>query len=466
MERLEERQMMAGDVAAYMQNGNLYITEAAGQAGLDNGVRVSQIAPNVVRVAGSENNGDFSISRINGQAYQDFFVTGDLVVTLGGGSDRLHLGYDGGASAPSFNNVSINMAAPEPVLHSFSKFETVFNAPDNDQVFGWGMRARGATSITTGRGGDWVYLAAADLGDGFGADHTTINTGAGSDSVSIKGARIRGNLDVQTYASLAENDVDNMWFDYRFGPNYTLVPTFIAGVTNVRMGGGADAFLVSDPFDDLKFAVGVETAGSMFVDTGAGDDSVDVTAAAIGTSYSVGHLNIYTGAGADTVKLDFSAIYNDPGTATPEVKGGVYIQTYANIAEIDVDVVNIPLSQVRGSMTVRTGAGDDLFDFHGGNVGGYLYVDMNAGKDTGFLGGHIGYDATMVMGEGDDNLTLGHVHARTLTLAGAAGVDRLRKLQPLTVDYLYESGWEYINGRPTWFHDIFLNDVKAATLAK
>lgn len=116
MEMLENRQMMAGDVAAAVVNGNLYISEALGQTGLDNGVRVYQVSPGIVRVMGAENNGDGSTSLVNGQQFQDFAVSGDLNVNLGAGHDRLHLGFDGGASAPNFNNVSINMAAPELVI--------------------------------------------------------------------------------------------------------------------------------------------------------------------------------------------------------------------------------------------------------------------------------------------------------------------------------------------------------------
>src|SRR4029079_8844341 len=72
MEMLETRQMMAGDVAASVVNGNLYINEALGQSGLDSGVRVCQVSPGVVRVQGAENNGDGSTSLVNGHQYQDF----------------------------------------------------------------------------------------------------------------------------------------------------------------------------------------------------------------------------------------------------------------------------------------------------------------------------------------------------------------------------------------------------------
>jgi hypothetical protein len=51
-ETLEDRRMKAGDIAASVQSGNLYITEAAGQAGLDNGILISEVSAGVVRVQG------------------------------------------------------------------------------------------------------------------------------------------------------------------------------------------------------------------------------------------------------------------------------------------------------------------------------------------------------------------------------------------------------------------------------
>lgn len=69
------------------------------------------------------------------------------------------------------------------------------------------------------------------------------------------------------------------------------------------------------------------------------------------------------------------------------------------------------------------------------------------------------------MGEGNDNLTLGHVNAYQLKVDGGNGVDSLRKLSPLAVDYLFQTGWEYINGRPQWVLDNVYS-VQSATLAK
>src|ERR1051326_7786609 len=131
MEQMEARQLMAvtgaiantslttaiyptpsGDVSAYVQNGNLYVNEASGYAGTDNGVRIAQLADGHIRVMGVEaNNSTGAKSLINGWSYQDFTVTGGLFVNLGGGNDRVHIGYDDGTGAPTFNGMSINVGA-------------------------------------------------------------------------------------------------------------------------------------------------------------------------------------------------------------------------------------------------------------------------------------------------------------------------------------------------------------------
>src|SRR5690606_18212853 len=105
----------------------------------------------------------------------------------------------GGSSAPNFNNVNINMGAPDLVIAQKTQVAKgsvggIFNPQDGDQVFGWGFNARGAVNVSTGVGNDWVFIANSNIGDGLGVDKLTINTGAGNDTASIKGMTILGNL--------------------------------------------------------------------------------------------------------------------------------------------------------------------------------------------------------------------------------------------------------------------------------
>lgn len=470
MEQLETRQMMAGDLAAYVQNGNLYINEAAGQGGLDNGVRVTQVSAGVVRVHGAEaNSTDGSLSRINGAAYQDFNVTGDLVVNLGAGNDRLHLGFDGGATAPQFNNVNINMGAPGLVVSQTAALKggvgTIFNPPDEDQVMAWGFSSRGSTTINTGIGNDWVYVGRANVGDGAGVDKLTINTGSGSDTASIKGATILGNLLVQTYANAAENDADVFWTDSAHDASFNVIPTYITGNSEIYTGGGDDYVLFGDSTDPYFFNLGFMTLGSVHLSTGEGADTVDVSAAKFGDANHWSNLSIYTGGGNDDVTVNFHQSLIEVGDPWPELTGALFIHTYGSLAENDADVVNIPLGQIWNSVYITLGGGDDQFNLGAGNWGNYLTIDAGSGNDTGYAAGFLWNNAEIRMGDGNDSLTLGHLRASQLRLDGGNGVDSLRRLSPSAVDQLFQTGWEYINGRPIWMLDNVFT-LNSATLAR
>jgi hypothetical protein len=470
MEMLENRQLMAGDVAASVVNGNLYISEAIGQSGLDNGVRVFQVSPGVVRVMGAENNGDGSTSLVNGQQFQDFMITGDLNVNLGGGHDRLHLGFDGGSSAPNFNNVNINMGAPDLVIAQKTQVAKgsvggIFNPQDDDQVFGWGFNARGAVNVSTGVGNDWVFIANSNIGDGLGVDKLTINTGAGNDTASIKGTTILGNLLVQTYANASESGNDFVWMDSTLDANFNTRATYITGNTEVYTGEGDDGFWLGDSTDPYFYGLGFMSLGSVHVSMAGGADSVDISAAKFGDNNHWSNLSIYTGAGNDNVTVDFDRSLIAVGDPAPELTGSLFIHTYGALADTDVDTVNIPIGQIWQSVYVYLGGGNDSFNLAAGNWGNNLYVDAGAGDDTGYLAGFLWNKAEVKMGEGNDNLTLGHVNAYQLKVDGGNGVDSLRKLSPLAVDYLFQTGWEYINGRPQWvLENVY--DLQMATLAQ
>src|SRR4051812_29300617 len=95
-ERLESRELMSGNVVASIVNvghgPELFITEAVGEAGAANAVQVSRLPNGQVRVTGDVNSGG-GRTRVNGHAFRDFTLpaTGDLVVDLGAGNDKLQV---------------------------------------------------------------------------------------------------------------------------------------------------------------------------------------------------------------------------------------------------------------------------------------------------------------------------------------------------------------------------------------
>jgi hypothetical protein len=547
MERLETRQLMAGDVAASIVNGSLYLNEAAGQLGQDNQILVSQLANGKIRIQGTGAAGTESL--INGAAFQDFTVPGSLFVNFGGGKDKVEFTPIG--NMVKLQNVYINVGV-----------DSAIGDADKDQVSISNLVTKGVLSITTGASNDTVFIYNSKIGDGVGLDRLYVHTGAGADTLQLRNnTQIRGDFEAQMYRSIGENDADMIFIkDAAFvqknfvarmgggadkflvgdvmappdlsnslqvngsmlvetgtgadevsigaayigdvlGEALTLrtgggadkvtlarvwtygieIQTFdsplegdadsvlfkditVFGDLVVDMGGGADKLFFTDPVD-VAIGYGAWITGSLLVDMGAGNDWVHIEGTSFGDGLGTDRLEIYTGAGRDVLKLDFSSIPTaNGGHLIPEARGDVFIQTYEVATELDRDEVRIPLAQIQGDLNVLTGAGDDFFELLGGNFGNVM-IDAGDGIDTGYLGGYVEHEAVVQMGAGDDVLTLGHVNADMLTLAGAGGVDRLTKSQPLAVDYLFESGWEYINGMPTWKSDIVWDFNSGGTLA-
>ena len=311
LENLEVRQMMAGDVAAYVQNGTLYINEAPGQIGLDNAVQISRLANGMIRVAGTTTTTDNTMTHVNGLGYQDFSVWGGLNVSLGGGSDLLVIGSELGVAAPSFQFVHIDTAAPPPVFQaSLTRgLDTALKVSDNDNVIIWGISSRGGMSINSGAGNDWIFVSGAEIAAGG----LTVNSGSGADTVEIKGTvnQLVGTIDIQTYSSLAENDADVVWLD----------TAYFQGDLNVRTGGGNDLFHMENS----------STLSNLNLDMGAGDDSATLLNVVV-----VKKLMAQLGDGNDALSLDY--LYgddfhflggggNDSLTKTPNVFGHALEQT-------------------------------------------------------------------------------------------------------------------------------------------
>jgi hypothetical protein len=265
IEKLETRELMAGDVTANVVNGDLYLSEASGQAGLDNAVWISKLANGNIRVDGNPAP-DFTRTRVNGQSFQEFTVTGKLYVDFGGGQDLV--GFDA-TSKPVFQEVHINVGASSAVGNS-----------DDDDVLIYGVVSRGDVEIDTGAGDDWVFVSRAEIGTV--ADHADleINTGAGSDEVNMGtfGTNLQGGIDIRTYSSLNETDAD-----YVYVENITLTDDL-----RIRSGGGDDKVQLTtvSADDDIDINTGtgndrayldhVTAVDDLMAHLGDGNDRLDV----------------------------------------------------------------------------------------------------------------------------------------------------------------------------------------------
>ena len=440
MESLEGRQMMAGDVIASLVNGDLYINESPQQIGQDNGIRISKLASGKIQVLGTVANGtDPVASKVNGLASQEFTVNGSLFVTLGAGNDRLQMGYDGGASAPTFNRVQIDVAAPPQVVSKASALSSpltgvvdAFTPQDSDQVLLWGANTLGSMSIKTGDKNDWAFLGQVKVGDGVGVDNLTINTGSAGDQVTLRGTTVTGNLDIQTYASLAEFDADGVYIDSTVNPANPSqnIPTLVNGGTDIRMGGGVDSLFVTDPAknDANVFWTVFQTHGWVSVDTGDGNDTVLVRNSKIGEAtyddVNLDNLVINTGAGADTARLH-----------NVTMGANMQLQMFKSVTEADIDVATIDHLYSLRDISVLTGGGDDQVTLDNSTAYWTLNVDVSGGNDRVDLLDYV-------------------IALKYTNLFGGDGTDRLTYRSNNYLHNAVKTGWEYINGVPQWMVDL------------
>ena len=237
MESLETRQMMTGNVLVSVSAGNLVVSGDSG----GNELRIIQSLQNGAPIAGrffiTGQNG----TTINGQSVGQFFqnVSGDLRINLNGGNDRLTLG-DGVSNS--------RFIAPRDLQ--------VDMGDGNDVVRLDRVSVRDDARLVTGAGSDSVFVKGTIgglAGVDFGQNDLTIDTGDRADNISLENVFVRHNLNVNTGSDDFTDFVDMHFMN-------------IGNDTDVRTGGGGDIVRISDVgFND-----------DLTIDTGAGNDSVSI----------------------------------------------------------------------------------------------------------------------------------------------------------------------------------------------
>jgi hypothetical protein len=410
---------VVGNITAVFLGGNLYLSEAAGSEGLKQGLTISRLPNGNILVSGHDptNTGGI-ITLINGALSVEYPVTGSLFVNVGDGEDQLVFGGQDPLLWPTFTDVVINTGTDDA----------------EDRIIVWGLSTRGSMSVDTGGGDDWVFLGGAVIGDGIGFDQLTINTGAGSDNVTVKnGSIVNGWLDIQTYGSLSETDLDVVYFD---------TEAYVLRDVDVRTGGGNDLVFVTDPnLPDVVWG-GLTTRGSLTINMGDGADEAYLRAAAVG-----GNLSVLTGTGGDRVTIDNRSIMHLDGSYfIAWVGGNLLVQTYDTLAEIDRDEVRIVGATVTGNLTVQVGGGNDFFSIdNAGQAEHNLTVDMGTGNDEAEISTWATDHLMVWMGDGNDVLRLGYLWAYRLIADGGLDFDTLTTTLGTQAQYMDLFSWELIN---------------------
>jgi hypothetical protein len=310
VERLEDRQLMAADVGAYVQNGALFVVESAGWPGGQNGVQIMQVAPGTMRVTGLQTD-DGGTSHVNGHASQDFSGINSLFVNLGGGNDRVYIGRS--AAGTTLGDVFINVDGTNgPNAYQF----------DYDKVIVENLTTTGTLDIRTGVGNDYIAVGNSKIGNDD-LDNLNIYAGAGSDTLYLTNVDVKGNLAVLTSDSHSTSaDADQV--------NLQTVTTH-AGLS-VLMGSGKDTLNATD----------VTSSTSILFDTGAGNDTVSLNSVRATDDFFA-----RMGDGDDTLKVTYlraNRLTLDGGAGKDSLTTGID-GTVNLLSEINWELINgkVPL---------------------------------------------------------------------------------------------------------------------------
>lgn len=261
MQTLEEKALMAGDVAVSVIDGDLQINEASDSIGQDQQVEVRQLENGKIRVQGLNGTqiktrgiqwnpwtGSFSFGTI-GVDYKDYDVSGGIDVDLGNGRDN----FTTNAGGPTLDIEHLNV---EMGGDSNRDFVALRNLQVEDDLH-----------ISTGGGNDSVSLHTVGVEDG----DIDIFTGNGSDHVRFTKVVTNGDARVDM--------ADNLWSAER---DTLAISSSTLDDLEVQLGGGNDQV-------DLMFA----SLDDVDIDAGAGDDDV------VAMFSDVDELNYDGGSGAD-----------------------------------------------------------------------------------------------------------------------------------------------------------------------
>ena len=394
-EALENRIVMAGDVAGVVNNDNLKLTGDD----LGNEILVQQVNATQFRVTGL--NG----TTINGQAVQDFNFNGNsLDIRLNGGNDLLEIDDFNGADL-NVDKLSIDLGEGNDIA-------------DLDD---FNVNGTNTTNIKLGAGNqnerDVLILQDANFGG-----NSKIQTGGGDDGVVLDDTNIAGNLEIDTAAGddiveISDLKAENLKVKLGDGTidRLDVFRCEFANKMSVDGGNGDDAVHM-DKVKAVEFTVDfrqgssdlqvedTDVSGRLQAKGGDGNNAVgmnDVTAIEARLDYGKGKTNI------DVLGI---------GTPTFSIKTGKLN-----------DVVSVKNSVIVDFLT-NLGDGDDQFNFTN-SLNLNSKFDLGQGNDKAVLDGVFSNGDLQVLGKnGDDDVKLKNVSFATALLDGGNDADTLTQV--------------------------------------
>jgi hypothetical protein len=252
---LEERTLMAGDVAVSVVNGDLRIIGDAGA----NDVAVVQTMQNGALVTGSYFVTGRNGTTINGQSSGRTFtgVARDFNINMGTNDDRVTLGQESNLYGP--NN---QLKVPRDLVLDVGG--------GNNTVLVNGLFVTRNASISSGSATDRIYVHAHVEND------LTVNTGGGADLVDVWNSFTRHNLTIDTGVNNT-SDVTVYLTTMSIGNDVTI--TTGAGRDSVyitEIGVNHDLSIQTSANSDSVSISDSEASDLLFADLGSGNDTLKI----------------------------------------------------------------------------------------------------------------------------------------------------------------------------------------------
>jgi|GEM_PF-5590593 len=377
LEPLEQKNLLAGDVAVSLVGGDLFITGDAG----DNLVQVthndSLASPSIGEVSIE---GLFGTT-INGGASLDYSVTGNIYVDLSaGGANGISFGEDVFFSPDPLElpgDIIVDGGVGEESV-GFNNVILQGNVALTDSLGGQGSAL---SLLETTVQGDVTHETASVLSDivltraTVGGDVTLVSEGAGL---------------VQSVLEATDSSI---------GDDLKFVSDAASAETSFRsVAVGDDVLLYSGDGDDsINFELGssaaVNTIGDdLRIKTGGGNDEV------ILTEFNVGDDLVFRGGDGDDV-LDINIL--DTGNI---VGDDLYVTGGDGNDELVVSFV-----QVGDKLRVSAGAGDDAINAESLTVGRSAVLSAGSGTNEVDVTELTGARSLTVLGRGENTVTLSDI---------------------------------------------------------
>lgn len=249
-----------------------------------------------------------------------------------------------------------------------------------------------------------LTLNASDLPGAL--DQQLVITGIGENAVSVRGLDGTGTTINRGGGSVEYTNVENIFIKLYRGNDYLIANNVqITGKLTVDSGGGDDLVEIgSDPDSDSRF-------GSLFVDGGDGDDELRMHN---GNHSVLGDVQIVGGRGDTTIilgdqeddtttlgQLSYSA---GGGFSKIIIEGREFrvrgpVKLHAGAGKIDTTIAPSDEATIDGRLIITSGRGEDLLQIGSGGAGSFSFGGLVVQPGTGNLSVRMLGDAHDIAGD-------------------------------------------------------------------